>query len=475
MEGVVVKITEGKILFEGERNGVAFLFAFLSFAICLTIMINVIQSYVFPIGSESIIFLIGFLLVLGPLLVYGVVYGIGFYTSKRRVRFVLNEDSGELSLFVAGKLKMKTNNYSYSTALNRMHRLLFFHFSITDENKYITKDYYERVDSRLRMDGITIDPDYIRHNLIPRTPDRYPSFISDTWKMLKEFDKNNESRETFSPFVESDSANDQKAESANLKRWNELVDIHSRSKMYNLDEFRKNPDYLALDDIEKTAFDSVNGKELLHLQCHFGLSTMSFERMGASVTGIDFSDKAIDKAIMIAHELSMNARFICSNLFDIHQDLTGQFDCIFTSYGVLCWLKDLLAWGRIISDFLKPGGQFFIVEFHPFAGIFDDESQELQTRYPYFSDGTPSHYQNDFSYADDTKIHNVDSFEWTHDLDEIMNSILSAGLVIREFKEYRHSCYKMLPFMKRVRSREYRIKGDPIPLMFSIKAEKPLD
>lgn len=140
---------------------------------------------------------------------------------------------------------------------------------------------------------------------------------------------------------------------------------------YNVDEFKKGK--ITLKDIELAELGDVKNKSLLHLQCHFGLDTLSWARLGAEVTGVDFSEEAIEYAKRLSQELDIPARFICSNIYDTIELITDKFDIVFTSYGVLCWLPDLVEWAEIISHFLRCGGIFYIVEFHPVNNIFDNE------------------------------------------------------------------------------------------------------
>ena len=132
---------------------------------------------------------------------------------------------------------------------------------------------------------------------------------------------------------------------ANQLLWNELTEINSKSRMYSLEEFIRGG--ISLDRIVREELGAVEGKSLLHLQCHFGMDTLSWARLGADVTGVDFSPKAISLAKEISRKIGIDARFICSNIYDLPDKLQDQFDVVFTSYGVLCWLNDLKKWGNL--------------------------------------------------------------------------------------------------------------------------------
>jgi len=149
----------------------------------------------------------------------------------------------------------------------------------------------------------------------------------------------------------------------NKARWNELVGLHAKSEEYDLEGFIAGRN--SLHRVELDILGDIAGKSLLHLQCHFGLDTLSWARLGAKVTGVDFSESAIELARQIAARIGVDAEFICSNVYDLPEVHEGEYDIVFTSVGVLCWLQDIRGWGRIIARYLKPGGVFLLVESHP--------------------------------------------------------------------------------------------------------------
>src|SRR5436853_4157193 len=143
---------------------------------------------------------------------------------------------------------------------------------------------------------------------------------------------------------------------ANRDRWNELAPLHARSAFYDVAGFKAGK--TSLRPLELAEVGDVAGKALLHLQCHFGMDTLSWARLGAQVTGIDFSDKAIAIAQNLSQELNLDTTFICTELYNLPDvlDAAGAFDIIYTSYGAVGWLPDLQPWGSIIAHYLKPGG-----------------------------------------------------------------------------------------------------------------------
>lgn len=262
---------------------------------------------------------------------------------------------------------------------------------------------------------------------------------------------------------------------ANLNLWNEWAVIHEKSASYDVEGFKAGK--TSLHSLELEEVGEVADKSLLHLQCHFGKDTLSWARLGATVTGVDFSDKAIDIARRLSDELRIPAAFILSDLYGLPDVLSGQFDIVFTSYGVLSWLPDIRRWAQIVAHFLKPAGLFYIVEFHPFAYVFDDgaETPDLKLRYPYFSRPGALEFDDSSSYADrEAPVSQHIHYEWDHRLGEIVTALIEAGLRIEFLHEFPYSVYLQLPFMQQCEDGYYRLsKGDgTIPLMFSIKAVK---
>ena len=261
----------------------------------------------------------------------------------------------------------------------------------------------------------------------------------------------------------------------NLKRWNETTPIHAKSKDYDLENFLRGKN--SLHTIELEGLKDIKGKSLLHLQCQFGMDTLSWARLGASkVVGVDYSDTAINLAKSINDKLKLPAEFICSNIYDLTKKLNEKFDIVFTSYGVLCWLPDIEEWAKIISYFLKKGGIFFITEFHPFTWIFDDEHpSELVYKYPYFFGKNPLHYSSAYTYTEQEKeLVNIDSYNWQHTMGEIITALTVEGLSIEYMKEYPYTFYPQFPFMEKSGKDIWKFQDDKynIPLIFSIKAKK---
>lgn len=257
---------------------------------------------------------------------------------------------------------------------------------------------------------------------------------------------------------------------ANQAMWNDRVPIHAASGWYGLDSFRDGA--IALDDLERAGVGEVAGKSLLHLQCHFGLGTLSWARLGADATGVDFSAAAIARARELAADLGLAARFEQAEIGECR--LGRQYDICFTSWGVLMWLPDLGAWARTIASHLRPGGTFFLAEGHPHLFIWDDERDGAGylPRNPYFRHREPVTDSEASTYVDTSIRLGHPQHRWNHPLSEVVTALASAGLNITELAEHPRIPWKPLNWMTQDPGRPgwWRIEDDPFPLSFTIRA-----
>jgi SAM-dependent methyltransferase len=244
-----------------------------------------------------------------------------------------------------------------------------------------------------------------------------------------------------------------------------------KSELYDLEGFKKGNTSLKFIELEE--LDNVKDKSLLHLQCHFGQDSLSWARMGAKVTGIDFSDEAIKEARSLNDELNLDAKFICSNIYNIEEHLDEKFDIVYTSYGTIGWLPDLKEWGRLVSRYLKPGGIFYIVEFHTVLWMFDDDFKKF--KYSYFNLGEIEE-EVEGTYADLNAPLKQKQYGWNHPLSDIINSLVENGLQIEFLHEFPFSVYDVFPNSIKGKDGWWRINEfeDLIPMMFSIRAKKIL-
>tara|TARA_Y100000782_G_C10185860_1_gene266479 strand:- start:825 stop:1622 length:798 start_codon:yes stop_codon:yes gene_type:complete len=255
----------------------------------------------------------------------------------------------------------------------------------------------------------------------------------------------------------------------NRDSWNNKTEAHVNSDFYNLDGFLKGE--TSLNSIELNLLGDISGKSVLHLQCHFGQDSISLARLGAKVTGVDLSDKAIETAQKLATQTQADCTFICCDLYDLPNHLDQQFDLVFTSYGTIGWLPDLDKWAQLISNFLKPNGKFLFVDFHPVVWMFDDHFNHIEYRY-FKSD--PIVETETGTYADREANITQTTVSWNHGISEVVNSLIQNGLHIQALDEFDYSPYNCFNNTVEVEPQKFRIEhlDNKIPMVYAILAEK---
>ena len=255
----------------------------------------------------------------------------------------------------------------------------------------------------------------------------------------------------------------------NREAWNKRTSIHIQSAFYDMDAFKAGQ--TSLKDIELPLIGDVKGKKILHLQCHFGQDSISLSRLGAHVTGVDFSEEAIAAARELSLVENANCNFVCCDLYELKDHLKGEFDMVFTSYGTIGWLPDLDKWADVIAHFLKKGGKFVFVEFHPVFWMFDNDQSKV--KYDYFNTTSIREFESG-TYADKKSDLHQEYITWNHDLAEVIQSLLHHGMNIEDFREYDHSPYKIFEHALETEPGKFRLAhlDALIPLVYSIVARK---
>jgi SAM-dependent methyltransferase len=265
---------------------------------------------------------------------------------------------------------------------------------------------------------------------------------------------------------------------SNRRLWDEWAKFHVGSEFYDVKSFIDGTRPNRIADYEREEVGSVEGKTLLHLQCHFGMDTLSWARLGAHVTGADFSAEAIAAARKLATDVGIEATFVESNVYDLPDALHGEFDIVYTSNGVLGWLPRIASWAEVAAHFVKPGGFLYITEVHPVAQVFADENVqpgELRLHYPYWEHADdPIKITIEGSYAGAPTAGWIEH-GWDHSMGEIVTSLVDAGLRIDFLHEFD---FVNWPVKWLVRSDDgrYRLPADAkgqLPLFFSLRASKP--
>ena len=258
----------------------------------------------------------------------------------------------------------------------------------------------------------------------------------------------------------------------NRAHWEAITPGHVTSAFYDVPSFLEGRS--TVDDVEEDAVGPVAGKTLLHLQCHFGMDTISWARRGAIATGVDFALPAIEAARDLAARAGVEARFVHSDVYRLPEVLDEEFDVVFTSHGVLGWLPDLRRWADVVARYTAPGGRFVLLDSHPVLWVFDDERTDgsMTLRYPYFSK-EPVVFDQEGSYADPAGPL-TRTMEYIHPIEDVLTALIEAGLRIEAFREYDKVAWQALPHMVRGDDGWWRLPPGAvtIPLMFSVVAAR---
>jgi SAM-dependent methyltransferase len=258
------------------------------------------------------------------------------------------------------------------------------------------------------------------------------------------------------------------------------VPIHVASDLYDVARFRKGGLHLRPFELEEVG--DVTGRRLAHLQCHFGLDTLSWARVGASVVGLDFSEPAVRAATELAVETGLDARFVQSDVYDAVAALDGErFDIVYTGLGALNWLPDLPRWAGVVADLLVDDGVLYLSEFHPLSWVFADEDRTVAYDYFHNPEGETFDDGETGSYADlDAKTTNNATLEWAHTLADVVTAVLGAGLRLELLSEHDYTLFPRFPDLAEDRELlsagvVYRQpEGSPrLPLMYSLRARRP--
>ncbi len=247
----------------------------------------------------------------------------------------------------------------------------------------------------------------------------------------------------------------------NRKSWDARVPVHEASRFYDVESFRSGQQTIGA--LETEWMGDLRGKSVLHLMCHFGLDTMSLSRLGARVTGVDFSAAAIERARALASELGLDTRFVEGNVLDV--DLGEQFDLVYTSWGILTWLPELTSWAASIRRHLAPRGRFVMFEFHPQSNVF---GPDLTFDYPYFD--TESVRESHGTYTDAPDGFQIETEEWQHTMSEVITALLAAGLTVTRFEEFDFTSWKRFAGMREESPRRWRLPKPWFPLSFALEA-----
>ncbi|MDO5746084.1 MAG: class I SAM-dependent methyltransferase [Actinomycetaceae bacterium] len=243
------------------------------------------------------------------------------------------------------------------------------------------------------------------------------------------------------------------ARDENMANWNDRAKIHRSS--YGLEKYVKDSDVISAEVrkdlpllLRYLGRESIQDVRLAHLQCHIGTDTVSLARLGADVTGLDFSAVSLQIAASFARDCGVNVHWVEADVMDAATAIGYPVDVVYTTIGTICWLQDLTRWAQQISELLSRGGIFFIRDAHPMAYTTEWVDDRVQIRYRYFENGHSQMWNDTASYSGDGVIEHSRNYDFPHSLSEIITALLGVGLRLEYFSEGKELPWPLLPIME---------------------------
>jgi SAM-dependent methyltransferase len=259
----------------------------------------------------------------------------------------------------------------------------------------------------------------------------------------------------------------------NRAMWDAKAPLHVASPVYDVAGFKAGRTTLRPHEIADLG--DVTGKQLIHLQCHFGLDTLSWARLGARVTGVDFSDPAVRAANELARDIGVEAHFVTADVYDAAEAVEHRsFDIVYTGVGALCWLPDMDRWARVVRDLLRPGGELYLFEFHPVKWMIEGAAPSaVEIRDGYFTPPEGFSEAGGVTYADASAA-SAPTVQWNHPLGEVVTALAQAGLRIESLRELDRDVLRQWDMMERAEDGMYRMPANrpSLPLMYVLRARR---
>jgi SAM-dependent methyltransferase len=261
----------------------------------------------------------------------------------------------------------------------------------------------------------------------------------------------------------------------NRAMWEARVPVHVASRFYDVDGFVADPSR-GPRPWEAAVLGDVTGLDLVHLQCHFGLDTLAWARVGARVAGLDFSPSAIAAATDLAARagLADGSRFVCADVHDAVEAFAGErFDVVYVSLGALCWLPSAAAWAEQAAGLLRPGGRLFVHDVHPLSTALADDGERLEHGWYEAEQLT---WTDAYSYTDGGEaLPETTSHEWNHGVGEVVTALLGEGLRLDHLEEHPWTSWPRFPWLEQDGDQRWRIPADrpQLPLSMTLLATRP--
>jgi len=264
----------------------------------------------------------------------------------------------------------------------------------------------------------------------------------------------------------------------NKANWESRVEHHVGSDEYHLQRFVDDPAFISdVVRFDRPRLGDIAGKDVVHLQCHIGTDTISLARLGAQVTGLDFSSKALAAARSLAAECNQPVRFVEAELYEAPAVLgTSRFDVVYTGIGALCWLPDIKRWASVVASLLRPGGRLFIREGHPMLWALADERADglIVVDYPYFEGPGTMFVEPQTYVGQEHELSDPETLQFNHGLAEIITAVMRVGMEITSFEEHDSVPWPALGNQMEEVDGEYRLRDRPerLPCTYTLQATK---
>ena len=264
----------------------------------------------------------------------------------------------------------------------------------------------------------------------------------------------------------------------NRANWDERAPAHAASPGYGLDRFAADPAHLShVVRFDLPRLGDINGLRTIHLQCHIGTDTISLHRLGARITGLDFSTASLTQARALAAKTGAAVDFVESEVYKATSVLEpGTFDLVYTGIGALCWLPDIRRWAEVVSTLLRPGGRLFLREGHPMLWALDERVDQLVVEFPYFETPEPLVWEEPGTYVEtDKAFQHTTTHSWNHGLGEVVTALMDAGLDLTMLQEHDSVPWEALPGqMTKDEHDEWRLTDRPwrLPHTYTLQARK---
>lgn len=267
--------------------------------------------------------------------------------------------------------------------------------------------------------------------------------------------------------------------SVNKANWDERAPIHAASEDYGFARFVADPDHLSkVVEFDRPRLGDISGLRGVHLQCHVGTDTLSLARLGARMSGLDFSSVSLAAARQLAADTGTAIDY---HEADVHAAVTvlgeASFDLVYTGVGALCWVPNAQRWAGVVAGLLKPGGRLFIREGHPLLWTLDETADPAWPRHAYFETAEPLEWVETETYVDtDATIANSTTHSWNHSLGEIITALLDHDMTLTAFIEHDSVPWNALPGQMTLdeETGEWRMTRDPrrLAASYTIQAVK---